>query len=125
MTIEKVQALISAYRDDAEMLENIYSALETFEAYHAAIYTMETNSKLYTAEVIGSDEYRKRYSEMDKARTSKHNALIAEVSMLNRMCELAGIPPVYEGEVSKEKGIRRQVANAVLSLVEEIIKNRV
>ena len=86
MTVERINALITAYKDDAEMLENIHSALEVFDAYHAAIYTMETNSRIYTAEIIGADEYRKRYSEMDKARTSKHNALIAEVSLLNRMC---------------------------------------
>jgi hypothetical protein len=61
---------------------------------------------------------------MDRKRTSCHNAVLANVSMLNRMAAMAGLPPVYEGVISEDQPYRRQVADAVLEYVHKIIQDR-
>ena len=109
--------------DDKELLDMIYDALISFERYHGAIYDMETKKKLYRY-AMDSLEYRKMENELDKLRTSCHNAVIANVSMLNRMAEQKGIPPIYDGVVSEERPYRRELADEILAYVAEIINER-
>ena len=47
-----------------------------------------------------------------------------EYSMLNRIASMTNIPPDYDGTVSYEQPYRRQVADAVLNYVQEIILKR-
>lgn len=70
------------------------------------------------------EEYRSRVMELDQRRTVRHNSVIANVSVLNRLAENAALAPVYEGVVSKERPYRRQVADAVLDYVQSVIRNR-
>ena len=115
--------LIENHKKDPELLEAIQDALKSFEEYHIAIYSMETRKKLLigTGEAMG---FQAEIMTMDQKRTSCHNAVLANVSMLNRMAEMDHLPPVYDGTVSKEQPYRRQVADAVLEYVREIILER-
>ena len=118
-----LKELIYLSVDDRELLDMIYDALISFENYHAAIYEMETKVKLYYG-AMDSLDYRKMENELDKRRTSCHNAVLASVNMLNRMAEQKGIPPVYDGIVSEDRPFRREVANAILAYAEEVIRER-
>jgi hypothetical protein len=68
--------------------------------------------------------YQEEVVSMDQKRTNCHNAVLANVNMLNQMAALANLPPVYDGIVSRDQPFRRQVADAVLNFVQEIILNR-
>ncbi len=108
---------------DPELTDAIQDALKSFEEYHKAIYFMETRKKL----LIGTVEtlnYQEEVAEMDRKRTSCHNAVLANVNMLNRIASMANLPPVYDGIISQEQPYRRQVADAVLNFVQEIILER-
>ena len=118
-----LRELIYLSVDDKELLDMIYDALISFERYHAAIYEMETKMKLYYG-AMDSLDYRKMENKLDEARTSCHNAVIANVNMLNSMAEQKGIPPVYDGVVSEDRPFRREVANAILAYAEEIVRER-
>lgn len=120
-TLEK---LISIHKDNPLMISLIYEHLETFIKYHNAIYTMETKLKVYTPDILPAEEYRESVTELDKKRSRCHNDVIAAISMLNRLAEKENLPLLYDGTVSEERPYRRQIANAVLSYVEDIIKNR-
>ena len=109
--------------DDKELLDMIYDALISFERYHSAIYDMETKKKLYCG-AMDSLDYRKMENELDKLRTACHNAVIANVAMLNRMAEQKGIPPIYDGVVSEDRPYRRELADAILGYVSGIINER-
>ena len=109
--------------DDKELLDMIYDALISFERYHNAIYDMETKKKLYCG-AMDSLDYRKMKNELDKLRTACHNAVIANVAMLNRMAEQKGIPPIYDGVVSEDRPYRRELADAILGYVAGIINER-
>ena len=95
----------------------------SFEDYHAAIYSMETRKKLLRG-TVEAQQYQEEITGMDRKRTDCHNAVLANVSMLNRMAAMINLPPIYDGTISREQPYRRQVADAVLQYVQEIILER-
>lgn len=80
---------------------------------------------MFSCDAIDSATYRSEYSSRDRTRSINHNAVIAQVGFLNRLAEEAGLPPFYDGVVSEERPYRRELANAVLGFVEEVIQYRV
>ena len=122
---ETLDGLIRYLMDDNDDLDMIVKAIETFESYHQAIYQSELARRLFSCKAIDSDTYRSEYSRRDKTRNVNHNAVIAQVGFLNRLAEEAGLPPFYDGVVSEERPYRRELANAILGYVEEVIRNRV
>ena len=44
---------------------------------------------------------------------------------MNRMAEEASLPPLYDGVVSEERPYRRELADAVLAFVREVMINRI
>ena len=123
LNTETLQKLFTLTGDDDELRQWVDDALQSFSAYHAAIYRAETWKKLY-AGAVDAETYRKTVTEQDHQRTACHNALLAQVSFLNKLAAQKGLAPVYDGVVSEERPYRRQVANAVLAFVESVIANR-
>lgn len=119
-----IQKLIEQNSDDKEMLDIIFNALSDFEEYHRRIYEMETKLKVYHSKSMEPEDYRDMRETLDRSRSSQHNIVIMDVGMLNRFATNSNLPLVYEGVVSEEKPYRRELANAVLEYVEDIIKNR-
>lgn len=124
LTRESIAGLAAFYADDVEILEVIDEVLNSFADYHNSIYKMETSLLTLNQNDMGTADYQSLVSSLDSGRTISHNAVIVNVSMLNRLAELAGQPPIYEGVISKERPYRREVANAVLEFVQEVISDR-
>ena len=120
---QSLDRLIENNKNDADLLEAIQDALKSFEDYHIAIYSMETRRKLLIG-TVEATSFQSEMMTMDQRRTNCHNAVLANISMLNRMAEMNGLPPVYDGTISREQPYRRQVADAVLGYVREIILER-
>lgn len=120
---ETIEKLLEIYRDDDKILKIIERSITSFEEYHNEIFKMELWIKVY-ARSVTSDEYKENVSVLDKARTMSHNSVLGNVNLLNRLAEKNQLAPVYDGIVSHEQPYRREVANAVLEYVENIIKNR-
>ena len=116
--------LIAHYRDDADALDMIVYAIETFEDYHRAIYKLETTRRLHSCQALDAETYRRQTTDGDRNRTSCHNAVLSQVNILNRLAEQANLPPVYDGTVSEQRPYRREVANAVLDFIQEVMLNR-
>lgn len=110
-------------KKDPELLDAVRDALKSFEDYHNAIYSMETGKRLLMG-TVETQKYQDEVAAMDQRRTDCHNAVLASLSMLNRMAAMDGLPPVYDGVVSKDRPYRRQAADAVLRFVQEIILER-
>ena len=125
MNNDTLNRMIKFFQDDAETIEMIVKSLETFEQYHQAIYTLEITRRLYSCKAIDSDEFRDQTTLKDRTRNVTHNALLGQVNFLNRLAEEAGVPPFYDGIVSEERPYRREVANAVLEFVRQVIIDRV
>ena len=123
MNHEALIRLIAASKEDAELLDMIWSAVQAFEQYHTAVLEDQAFPLIYSGAMVGNT-YRTRRSELDKHRTTLHNAVITHVRILNRMAEQVGLPPVYDGIVSEDRPYRRQVANAVFDWISSIIDGR-
>jgi len=121
---ESLKQIISDSNNDDELKVLVYDCLESFEAYHKSIYSMEIRLALFKSKDMETDEYQEMYTGLDKARRNCHNAVIRNINILNRLAEKATLAPVYDGVVSEEKPYRREVANAVLAYVETVIKER-
>ena len=119
-----LKKLAEIYQDDNELLDILYSSIKSFEEYHLVIYEMELWMKVYSYKSVDKEEYQSKVTEMDRRRTMCHNSVLSSVNILNRLAAKENIPLVYDGVVSKERPYRREVANAVLEYVENIIKNR-
>jgi len=118
-----IQNLVEIYIDDSEMLDIIFGALSAFEEYHSAIFNMETKIMVYRNTLDG-EEYQNLVKKLDKNRTINHNSVLSSVNILNRLANSNALPMVYDGIVSEERPYRRDVANAVLEYIEQVIKNR-
>ncbi len=120
-----LRTLIANHADDSELTGIILEALESFESYHQAIYTLELKRELYLRGAMDQETYREEIQYRDGIRTTRHNAVISNVKLLNRLAEQDGLEPFYAGTVSEERPYRTELADAVLRFVGEIIDNRV
>lgn len=121
---QSFHALMAGAQDDGELLEFFAGCLDSFRAYQSAIVEMEGWMKLYRPETLGRQAYQERRNELDTARSHCHNAVLANVSALNRMAAKAGLEPVYDGTVSEDQPYRRHVADAVLSYLHTLLEER-
>ena len=124
VNVDTLNGILRFFRDDQETIDMVVNALEVFEDYHKAIYVLEITRRLYATGAIDADKYRHDTVERDRTRTINHSALLGQVTLLNRLAEEAGLPPFYEGTVSEERPYRREVANAVLAFVRQVIVDR-
>ncbi len=116
--------LIESLGNDADLLSLLDDCLASFENYHMAVYKLETYKKIHGVNVKNGEIYKDTVMELDRNRTICHNAVIANMGILNRLAEMNNLPPVYEGIVSEERTHRRNLANEVFEYVEKVIKNR-
>ena len=125
VNVDSLNRLIDTYKDDAEMTGIILDALESFEEYHQAIYSLELQRRLYAHGAIDADTYREKVSAMDQVRSFRHNTVLSNIRLLNRLADQEHIPPFYDGTVSEDHPYRTEVADAVLSFVRGVIADRV
>lgn len=121
---ESINKLISLNKNDRETLDFIKSCIDSFEQYHKAVFDDQMFPLLYGSGALESSEFLEGRISVDRIRTVHHNAVIANVSILNRLAEQAGLDPVYDGIISKDQPYRRQIADAVFEYIEDIINNR-
>ena len=116
---ETISSLLKIYKDDEKILNTIERCLISFEEYQ-----LEICMKIFSNGNVDKDNYKIKIEELDKSRTTYHNALLGNVNVLNRLAEKNTLPPFYDGKVSQDRPYRREVANGVLQYVEKIVENR-
>lgn len=88
------------------------------EVYLQKVIALE--AQIITRTAIDSEEYRQRVSEMDKQRSTAHNSLISSVAIVNRLCRIADLPPLFPGNIDN----RIEVAEFAMKLVNEMFQHR-
>ncbi len=124
LNTETIKLLLTAHRNEPDILKFIKSALDSFEDYHRAVFDEQMFPIIYGGGATDAEAFREQAMSLDRKRTICHNSVIANVGILNRMAKNADLPLVYDGVVSEERPYRREVANAVFAYIEEIINNR-
>ena len=116
--------LLEIHRDDADTAGIIQEALLSFEKYHQAIYELEIRRLMYARGAMDAEAYREEAASLDQIRTNRHNTVISEIRLLNRLAEQSRLPLVYEGTVSEQHPYRTHLADAVLAFVQQVTEDR-
>jgi len=122
---ETLEKLIESQKNDDFTSELIADAIKSFETYHSAVYAHETTRRMLKYSFTDVAEYRNQVETFDRNRTACHNDLISKVALLNRLAEQEGLPPIYDGVVSKERPYRTQLATAVFEWVQWVMETRI
>ncbi len=117
--------LIQALKNDADLMSLIEDCLESFEKYHQSVYNQATYKIMISGNVKNGEVYRDTLAELDQRRTICHNAVIANVSILNRLAEMENLPPFYDGIVSEEIPHRRILADSVFEYIDKSDRSHV
>ena len=73
---ETISSLLKIYKDDEKILNTIERCLISFEEYHSQIYKLEICMKIFSNGNVDKDNYKIKIEELDKSRTTYHNALL-------------------------------------------------
>lgn len=124
LNTDSLSKLFLVHRENQDVLKFLKNSIDSFEEYHRAVFDEQLFPVIFRNGAMDADEYRDQCMALDRKRTVHHNSVIANVSILNRMAQNAGLPPIYDGVVSEEHPYRREVADAVFAFIEGIINNR-
>ena len=79
------------------------------------------NMEIVAANVadLAADEFKEEREATDRVRSAAHNAFIASVDEINKICNAHGVPHVYTGGSA-----RREYGDFAMELVANIFVNR-
>ncbi|HPR94118.1 MAG TPA: DUF3232 domain-containing protein [Syntrophomonadaceae bacterium] len=69
--------------------------------------------------IQGGEADARTLADVDTARSRTHDSLIAQINIINRLCEKYGVPYVYEGDDD-----RRSKGDFALQLINEYFRDR-
>jgi hypothetical protein len=81
----------------------VESGLKNFADYVNAVYNMETRVSIARFHIDDVAEYQALVKELDFNRRTAHDAAIASVNILNRMCDKVGVEPIYSGSQDRSE----------------------
>lgn len=113
--MERIEAL--AKECDTEEQELIEDMILCAADYVRSVIVMETNAKNLRGKEAA--EYREIVTATDRSRTMVHNALIAAVNIVKRICQIHDHLPIYIGDEQ-----RRLYGDFAMELTTEIFKDR-
>ena len=103
-------------RDDLTTLED---SIKQCGEYIKAINNME--AAITTARFrMEPEDHRAYIMQLDNTRRLEHNSLIVSVRVINRLCSIYRIEPIYKGDLEN----RIQVAEFAKSVVDEMFDTR-
>lgn len=102
---------------DHDLCACIETMIGSAADYVAIVAQMEA-ARLNFPGRTGAD-LRTAVSDADQKRHTAHDALIADVNLVNRICALYGVEPVYTGSDA-----RREYGDFAFRLVQELFEGR-
>ncbi len=124
ISLQSFARLAEKCKDNREDLELMQSILDVMADYHRAIIRESACYLLFSQAPGDQRPFLDEHQRYDQARTSAHNLLLQNVRILNKLAQLHGLPALYTGEISERQPFRRQVADAALGLLQEMIASR-
>lgn len=115
MLMEQLAALTALCdEDERDLIEKMVLSASN---YVRAVTEMKAKSLNYAGRT--GDDLRTAAEQSDRERTNCHNALIAHVDIVNRICGFHQQPPIYTGSSA-----RREYGDFAIRLVSEIFAQR-
>jgi len=101
-----------------EDIEIVQSFVQDCSKYVDAVVNME-NAITVSRFILEPDAYREHLVNLDKSRKIAHDSLIVSVKLVNKLCRLYDVDPIYKGSDS-----RIEVAEFAKQVVDEFFAER-
>lgn len=102
-----------------EVLRFVHRGIEAFVNYVSVVDMEETQVRIAYSRLEGED-LRDAVERADRSRRIAHEGAISQASVLNRICGMYGVNPIFTGDVED----RWQVAEFCGEVVSKIFKER-
>jgi Protein of unknown function (DUF3232). len=104
------------WRDDLEALED---SIKQCGEYIKSVNNMEAaiTSARFRME---PEDYREYIMQLDNTRRIEHNYLIRSVRLINKLCSIYRVEPIYKGDLDN----RIEIAEFAKSVVDEMFDTR-
>lgn len=119
MIKEKFLSLVSAYKDDEDVLDIVKNDIQAVGEYVNAVYMMETTIPILRTRFDGQ-KLRDRIEKLDSNRRFCHDRAIMGVKRLNRFAKMEGLEPIFSGDTDD----RYQIADFCRDTMVEIFDGR-
>lgn len=119
MTKQNYELLISKFRDDEDMLDFIKERMQKICGYVESVTAMEYSIPIIRARYEGQDLIDK-IQKFDNNRHIAHEAAIASVKQLNRLCVSEGVSKLFDGDETD----RYQIADFCMLVVNTLFEGR-
>lgn len=113
--MEKIKELTKVCTDLQRKL--IRAMILDAAEYVRAVTVMKTAASNIAG--LDGEAARDALQASDRERTAAHNAFIASVGAVNRVCDKHGFPPIYTGAET-----RREYGDFAMAIVSEIFEKR-
>jgi carboxylesterase type B len=118
---EKINEFIKVISEteDSECLDMMEDLIESASDYVRRVNVLEIGLMVGKYNKEGA-EYREYIEKLDKQRNNAHNALIANVKIINRLCRKNNLSLIYQGNEEE----RVEIAEFAQQVVEELFNTR-
>lgn len=114
---ELVEILKSKGEDD--LIKSVEETIRLCGQYVFKVNNME--GAFITADLImESREYREYVNDLDADRHNTHEGLIPSVKLLNNICKMVEIEPIYKGNIEN----RVEIGDFALDVVSDLFQTR-
>lgn len=124
MLREKFNTLVQRIKDESgaywkEDLETVEDSIKQCGRYIKTVNDME--SAITSARFrMEPEDYREYIMNLDRSRKIEHDALIVSVRVLNRLCSIYRVDPIFTGDLEN----RIEVAEFAKAVVDEMFETR-
>lgn len=118
---EKINEFIKTISEtnDLECLDLMEDLIDSASDYVRRVNVLEIGIMVGKHNKEG-EEYREYIEKLDKQRSRAHNALISNVKIINRLCRIHNLEPIYQGKEDN----RIDIAEFSQKVVDELFSTR-
>lgn len=116
----KVNALLEKIKDDADKTSLVRDMVDSCANYVDTVVNMENAINVYRFRVEDPSELRVMIQRLDQTRRIVHNTVISNVRIVDRLCKINGVEPVFGG-LDED---RLAIAEFAKKVVDEFFKDR-
>ena len=117
---ERINALLEKIKDDPDLVSLVRDMVDSCANYVDTVVNMENVINVYRFHVEDPSELRVMIQRLDQTRRIVHNTVISNVRIVDRLCKINGVEPVFGG-LDED---RLAIAEFAKKVVDEFFEDR-
>lgn len=116
---ERINALLEVVKDDADQISLVKNLISSCSHYVDVVVNTENSINIARFKINDPADYREYVQQLDKSRRIAHETVISNVHIVDRLCKLNKVEPIYGGEDD-----RLAIADFAKQVVDEYFEER-